>query len=172
MTYIAITADASRIRKVRKRLRRKGYEAYVPCIVTKRAIAKGGKLSRKRRIVPLMSYVLVEMPDQAVFDLWLHDVLAVKDVRGIVSNGDDAAVIPDRCVGDLREAVAKMVSDEKAARAKRWLSKGRKAVIKSGSLAGRHGTVAWIKGKKAGLEAILFGSTRVLEVEKSNLEAA
>ncbi len=53
MSYIALTADQSRVRKVRKRLRRKGYAAYVPCIVTKRVIPKGGKLSRKRRIVPL-----------------------------------------------------------------------------------------------------------------------
>lgn len=172
MTYIAITADSSRIRKVRKRLRRKGYAAYVPCIVTKRVIPKGGKVKRKRRIVPLMSYVLVEMPDRAVFDLWLHDVLATKDVRGIVRNGDDVAVIPERCVEDLREAVAKMVSDEKAEKAKKRLRSGRKAVVKTGSLAGKVGTVTWLRGKKAGLEAILFGSTRVVEVDVKNLEAA
>jgi hypothetical protein len=55
LTYIAITAKHCHLRKVRRRLRRKGYTAYLPAIIQKRIVIKGGEPCHKRRVVPLMS---------------------------------------------------------------------------------------------------------------------
>ena len=55
---------------------------------------------------------------------------------------------------------------------KRWLRSGMKATVKAGSLAGKTGTVQWVRGKRAGLEARLFGAARVVEVPVGDLEAA
>ena len=62
--------------------------------------------------------------------------------------------------------------DARAARHRRWLRKGGKAVVKSGSLAGRVGTVQWVTAKRVGLEARLFGAARVITVERDNVESA
>ncbi len=176
MTYIAIRADHAKLLRVRKRLRRKGNGAYVPAIVTKRLVPKGLKTRRKRRITPLMGYILVKVPEMIarpeVYDLWLYGVLETKDVRGYVALGDVPARIPVRSVQDLKDAVAKIRLEAEASRHRARLSKGGRAAIKSGSLAGKIGTVDWIKGKRVGLEAKLFGTTRVIEVAKDNLEAA
>lgn len=173
MTYIALRADHAHLRKVRKRLRRKGNVAYVPALVTKRIIPKGLKTRRKRHVIPLMSYILVKVPEApSVWNLWLHDVLATKDVRGYVKIDEGPALIPNSNIEHLKAEVARLCSEVAQARHKARLRSGGKATIKTGSLAGKIGTVEWIKGKRVGLEAKLFGSTRVIEVAKENLEAA
>ena len=50
--------------------------------------------------------------------------------------------------------------------------RGGKVTIKSGSLAGRVGTVQWVTAKRVGLEAMLFGAARVITVERENVESA
>jgi transcription antitermination factor NusG len=171
--YIAITANYSKIRKVRRRLRRKGLTVYVPAIVTRRPIAKGSRLKYRRRITVLMTYILVKAPDHsAVFDLWLYDILSTKDVRGYLKNNSQAATIPDSAVEDIKTTVAKLVSQMRTVNHKRWLREGAKASIKDGSLAGKTGKVQWVRKNRAGLEAMLFGSMRVVEVDAKNLEAA
>lgn len=171
MSYIALTAKYCDLLKVRRRLRRKGYTAYLPAIVQKRIVIKGGKPSHKRRVVPLMSYILVEAPSHS-FDTWLHDVLETDDVRGYLKSGDKPAMVSLGTLLSFKIDVAKMVFEMEAMRHKGRLRRGAKYTIKSGSLAGKAGTVQWIRGKKAGLEAKLFGSMRVVEVAADNLEAA
>lgn len=171
MTYVAITAKHCHLRKVRRRLRRKGYTAYLPAIVQKRIVIKGGKPSHKRRVVPLMSYILVEAPSHS-FDTWLHDVLETDDVRGYLKSGDKPAMVSLGTLLSFKIDVAKLVFEMEAMRHKAKLRRGAKYAIKTGSLAGKAGTVKWIRGKKAGLEAKLFGSMRVVEVASDNLEAA
>lgn len=171
MSYIVLTAEPSKLRKVRRRLRRKGYQAYLPAIARVRAIAKGNKIKRRRVITPLMSYILVEAPSHS-FDTWLHDVLETDDVRGYLKSGDRPATVSLGTLLSFKIDVAKLVFEMEASRHKAKLRRGAKYAVKSGSLAGRVGTVKWLRGKKAGLEAKLFGSVRVIEVAAENLEAA
>lgn len=172
MSWIVVTSKPNHLRSVRKRLRRKGYRAYIPAIARTRGVAKDGKIRHRRHITLLMSYVLVEAPPVPILDLWLHDVLGTKDVRGYLKTGDRPALVTDEAVGSLVLSVFKMRQVLRAQSTKRWLRSGMKAAIKGGSLAGKIGTVQWIKGKRAGLEAQLLGSMRVVEVKLSELEAA
>ena len=173
VSYIAITADHAKLRKVRKRLRRSGCNAYLPAIVAKRIVPKGRKLRHRRHVLPLMSYVLVEAPSRPdVFDLWLYSVLTTKDVRGYVKVGDMPALISQASVDNLKAGVKDIRFQIAAARHRSRVGLGSKSAIKTGSLAGKVGTIQWIRGKKAGLEARLFGSMRVVEVDVENLEAA
>lgn len=173
MTYVAITADHTKLRKVRRALRRKGIEAYLPAIVHKRPVVKSAKVKYRRRITPLMSYILAKAPDHpAYLDLWLYDVLQTKDVRGYVKVQDEPALILQGEVNALKDAVAQIRLDLDRQRHKRWLRTGQKASITAGTLAGKTGTISWIKGKRAGLEAKIFGAMRVVEVQVSSLEHA
>jgi len=173
MTWIALTTAPNKARAVRKRLRRRGESAYVPAMVAKRIIPKGIRTRRKRIITVLMPYVLVRAPEHtSVRALWLHGVLSVKDVSGVLYAGDDPAWIPDHAIEELKAEVARIILEASAARHRRWLSKGGKAVVKSGYLAGRVGTVQWVTAKRVGLEARLFGAARVIAVDRENVEAA
>ena len=173
MTWIALTTAPNKARAVRKRLRRRGESAYIPAMVSKRIITKGTRPRRKRIITVLMPYVLVRAPEHhSVRALWMHGVLSIKGVSGVLHAGDDPAWIPDHAIEELRAEVARMVLEASAARHRRWLRKGGKAVVKSGSLAGRVGTVQWVTAKRVGLEARLFGAARVITVERENVESA
>ncbi len=173
MAWIALTADYSKLRKVRRALRRKGVEAYLPAIVHKRPVVKSAKVKYRRKVTPLMSYILAKAPEhQAARDLWLYDVLQTKDVRGYVKVQDEPALILVGEVEALKQAVLKIRRDLDRQRHKRWLRTGQKASITAGTLAGKTGTINWIKKNKAGLEAKLFGAMRVVEVQVSALEAA
>lgn len=173
MTWIVITAEPSKLRKVRRRLRRKGYAAYLPAIARVRAVAKGTKIKRRRHITPLMSYILVKAPCESIFDLWLYDVTSTKDVRGYLkSSTDKAASVTDADLLALKAKVKWLRFETEARSMKRRLRSGMKARIRDGSLAGKLGTVQWVRGAKAGLEAQLFGSMRVVEVSTKSLEAA
>lgn len=171
-SWIVITADPAKLRKVRRRLRRKGYQAYLPAIARVRAVAKGGKLKRRRTITPLMSYILVQAPSEHVLDLWLYDVTSTKDVRGYLKQSDRPALVTDAAMTDLRATIRDVRFAMEVSAAKRRLRKGMKARITDGTLAGKSGTIEWVRGAKAGLEAQLFGSMRVVEVPASALEAA
>jgi len=173
MTWIALTTAPNKARAVRKRLRRRGESAYIPAMVAKRIIPKGTRTRRKRFITVLMPYVLVRSPEHdSVRALWLHGVLSVKDVSGVLHAGDDPAWIPDHVIDDFKAEVARIVLEARAVRDRRLLFKSGKAVIKSGSLAGRVGTVQWVTAKRVGLEARLFGAARVIAVDRENVEAA
>ena len=173
MTWIALTTAPNKARAVRKRLRRRGESAYIPVMVAKRIIPKGTRTRRKRFITVLMSYVLVRAPEHiGVRALWLHGVLSVKDVSGVLHAGDDPAWIPDHAIEELKAEVARIIFEASAARHRSWLRKGGKVTIKSGSLAGRVGTVQWVTAKRVGLEARLFGASRVIAVDRENVEAA
>lgn len=172
MSYIVITADPSKLRLVRRRLRRKGYAAYLPAIARVRAVAKGGKLKRRRTITPLMSYILVQVPSEHVLDLWLYDVTSTKDVRGYLKQSDMPALVTDAAMTELRATIRNVRFMMEASAAKRRLRKGMKARVTDGTLAGKSGTIEWVRGARIGLEAQLFGSMRVVEVPASALEAA
>lgn len=172
MSWIAITTAPNKTRRVRKRLRRLGMTAYVPAICQTRIIPKGGRARRRRHITVLMPYVLVKAPAPEIAALWLHQVISVKDVQGVIQSGDAAATIPDASVERLKINVACLKLETEARQHRRRLRKGGKARIIAGSLAGRAGTVAWVAKNRVGLEATLFGATRVVVVEKEKLEAA
>jgi transcription antitermination factor NusG len=172
LTWIVITAEPSKLRKVRRRLRRKGYQAYLPAIARVRAIAKGSKVKCRRVLTPLMSYILVKAPCDSIFDLWLYDVTSTKDVRGYLKTADRPALVPDLDIQALKAKVKWLRFESEARTMKRRLRSGMKARVKEGTLAGKAGTVQWVRGAKAGLEAQLFGSMRVVEVKAKDLEAA
>ena len=171
-SWIVITADPAKLRKVRRRLRRKGYPAYLPAIARVRAVAKGGKLKRRRTITPLMSYILVQAPSEHVLDLWLYDVTSTEDVRGYLKQSDMPALVTDAAMTELRATIRNVRFMMEASAAKRRLRKGMKARVTDGTLAGKSGTIEWVRGARIGLEAQLFGSMRVVEVPASALEAA
>ena len=111
MTYIAITADYAKLRKVRRALRLKGVEAYLPAIVHHRPVVKSAKIRYRRRVTPLMSYILARAPDHpAARDLWLYDVLQTKGVRGYVKFIDRPALIDEKHIADLKAAVAQTIA--------------------------------------------------------------
>lgn len=172
MSYIVVTAEPSKLRKVRRRLRRKGYQAYLPAIARVRAIAKGSKVKRRRVLTPLMSYILVKAPCDSIFDLWLYDVTSTKDVRGYLANDGSASVVSADGFSNFKVSVDFLVRARLQAMQPSQLRSGMKARVKEGSLAGKLGTVQWVRGAKAGLEAQLFGSMRVVEVKAKDLEAA
>ena len=171
-SWIVITADPAKLRKVRKRLRRKGYQAYLPAIARVRAVAKGNKIKRRRTITPLMSYILVQAPSEHVLDLWLYDVTSTEDVRGYLKQSDMPALVTDAAMTELRATIRNVRFMMEASAAKRRLRKGMKARVTDGTLAGKSGTIEWVRGARIGLEAQLFGSMRVVEVPASALEAA
>jgi transcription antitermination factor NusG len=73
---------------------------------------------------------------------------------------------------ELRATIRNVRFAMEVSAAKRRLRKGMKARVTDGTLAGKSGTIEWVRGAKAGLEAQLFGSMRVVEVPASALEAA
>lgn len=173
MTWLVITAKHHDLRKVRRRLRRAGHNAYLPAIAKRRTIAKGGKPKRYRVVMPLMSYILVKCPAPEVADLWLYQVASTKGVVGYLkSASDQAAMVTDGAVTELKAKVKWLRFETEARSMKRRLRSGMKARVREGSLAGKLGTVAWVRGAKAGLEAQLLGSMRVVEVKAKDLEAA
>lgn len=173
MTYIAITADYQKLIKVRRALRRKGIEAYLPAVILKRPILKASRLKYRRRVTPMMRYIITKLPEHtAARDLWLYDIKTMKDVRGWVTVSGEPALIKEADVTELRKAVSEILLSMEAARHKRWLRTGSKVSIKSGSLAGKTGTIQEIKRKRVELEMMLFGAKRIVTVEKDSLEAA
>lgn len=174
MTYIAITADYQKLIKVRRALRRKGIEAYLPSIVLKRPILKASRLKYRRRVTPMMRYIIAKLPEHtAARDLWLYDVKTMKDVRGWVTIQGEPALIRDADVTELRKAVSEILLSMEAARHKRWLRTGSKASVKEGSFAGKIGTVSWVKKKRAELEVKAFGGKAItINVPIASLEAA
>lgn len=175
MSYIAITADFAKLRKVRRALRRKGVEAYLPAIVNRHAVAKSSKIKYRRRVTPLMSYILAKAPDHpAAMNLWLHDIRSTKDVRGYMTIKDEPALISDDEVFGVWCQVSDILREVELSKrkCKRWFRAGAKARMQEGTLAGRVGTIQWVRGKRAGLEAKIFGAMRVVEVPVSALEAA
>lgn len=168
MTWIAITVDPGKARAVRKRLRKDGLNAYLPAIVVREGLRK------RRRIVPLMNYVLVEEPEHfAVRHLMLVHVLRTRDVTGCVGvRGLGPSIIPGSDVDALKLRIANMLFEQQAARHKSFLRKGSRAKIKSGPLMGTTGTVTWANRQRVEIEAILFSGMRVITVRREDVEAA
>ncbi len=171
MTYIALIAEHRHLRLVRKRLRHAGQTAYLPALVTKRIVPKGRRTRLRRRIIPLMSYILVKEPEacpSGFYDLWLHAVLETKGVRGYVTGH-----IPEASVEKVRAAVQDIITRAEAARHKWKLRRGLKArYTGDGPMRNKVGTIEWIKPHTIGLEMMLFGAERVVTVKRSDLEAA
>ena len=173
VSYIAIRTERGELFKVRRRLRRAGFNAYLPVIITRRRVPKGDRVKHVRHFESMMRWVLVEAPESSpVFDLWLHSVTSTKGVVSYLKSGDQAGRVSQNDVDVLKDGVAKIRFQIAAARHRSRVGLGSKSAIKTGSLAGKVGTIQWIRGKKAGLEARLFGSMRVVEVDVENLEAA
>lgn len=169
MTWIAITTEPRKQRLARKRLRRKGYDAYLPCIVVKRPM----KIWRKRQVVQVMPYIFVRIPHQSMTELMLHDILSTRDVRSYIgSKVYGPQIVKDGEIAALKTAISGMVLDAEAARYAANVSLGERARIKAGTLAGKVGTVTWVKNQRARLEAFIFGAVRVVEVKAEDLEAA
>lgn len=174
LTWLAITTEPGKARIVRRRLRRDGINAYLPAIVIKETVLRSNKAKRHRRIMPLMSYVLVEEPREfAVRHLMLHHVLETRGVTGYVGiKGLGPSIIPNSDIEALRTRIANMLFEQQAARHKSYLRKGSRARIKAGPLAGKTGTITWANKQKAEIEAMLFGGLRTITVRRDDLEAA
>lgn len=174
MSWIAITVTPGKARIVRKRLRRDGLIAYLPALVIRETVLRSNKAKKRRRVVPLMSYILIQEPEQfAVRHLMLHHVLNTRDVTGYIGiRGLGPSIIPNSDIEALRTRIANMLFEQQAARHKSYLRKGSRARIKAGPLAGKTGTITWANKQKAEIEAMLFGGLRTITVRRDDLEAA
>ncbi len=165
-TWIAITVLPGKARAVRRRLRRDGLNAYLPAMVIREGLKK------RRRIVPLMSYILVEEPEHfSVRHLMLVHVLRTRDVTGCVGvRGLGPSIIPGSDVDALKIRVANILFEQKAARHRSFLRKGSRAKIKAGPLMGTTGTVTWANRQRIEIEAVLFSGLRVITVRREDVE--
>jgi transcription antitermination factor NusG len=170
LSYIVVTAEPSKLRKVRRRLRRKGYTAYLPAIARVRAIAKGSKVKRKRHVTPLMSYIFVQCPDEAVTGLWLYDITETKDVRAYVKVNERAALVSDEDVSRLAAAIKNMRFVAEANATRRRLRKGDSAKAKNGAFTNHTGTVLDIKKQMVEWETYLFGRPTTVRLKATDLE--
>lgn len=173
MTWLAITTEPRKQRIVRKRLRRKGYDAYLPCLVIRQTTIKANRASKRRRVMQLMPYIFVREPHKHMRELVLYDILSTRDVRGYVGSkvrGPD--IVQEDAIDALRASIAGLRLDMDAARYKSSLRRGGKAIIKAGTLAGRKGTITWVHRQRARLETMVFGAMREVEVAVKDLEAA
>ena len=167
MTWYALTVKDKPVLAVRRLLRRQGIEAYVPAHA--RAVA-----GRKRRVVSaLMPYIFVRAPSPNVTALWMHQVSSTRFVRGFVGAKRESGVITiaDAEITALKAHLVDVMALTIEARRRRYIRRGGRALIKSGPLSGRHGTVVWTNGMRAKLEANFWGA-RFVEIAVENLEAA
>lgn len=166
-----MTAKTTDLRKARRALRRKGYRAYIPALVSRRPTLKRGI---KRRVTLLMRCVLVEAPaNKIIHGLWLHDVLSVPYVSGYFANSDGGlAFVPNEQVQRVVDVVANLRMELRAAAAAKRLRPGQIVKMKNGHMKGNAAKIVWLRGNRAKIEAMVFGSMRVVEVKSSQLEAA
>lgn len=176
MTYVAITADYQKLIKVRRALRRKGIEAYLPSIIVKRPILKASRLKYRRRVTPMMRYIIAKLPEhQVARDLWLYDIKTMKDVRGWVTIQGEPALISENDVMAVWCQVSDIIKemDLSKKKKKRWFRAGEKARLQDGSFAGKVGSIQWVTKKRAELEIIAWGSKVItINVPIASLEAA
>ena len=174
MTYYAIQTEPGRLPVVRQLLRRAGHDCYLPAEI------RYSHRRKKRLIVPMMPYLFVKAPHlfskapPKVQALWMHQIKAVRHVKGFVAMTRLEGPIPlaDDKIDVLRRSIDDWRSVERARKTLSGLRKGGKAVVKHGPLAGRKGTVTWVSGNRAKLEAFIFGTSRVVTVQVDQLEAA
>lgn len=167
MSWIAIRTEPGRLPVVRQLIKRKGDTAYLPAEI------RWNHRRRKRIVVPMMPYLFVQCPEPELFSLWLCRVKGVRYVKAVIGTLDHGPLlIADYKIEILRRAIDDWRLGVAAQRAKKHFGKGSTARIKSGPLAGRKGTVAHIRGNRARLEALIFGSVRTVEITLEQLEAA
>lgn len=172
MTYIALTAKHHDLRKVRKRLRRRGLTAYVPCVAQKVFVTKGEKSGRRTRVATISNYIYVEAPaNAAMLPLFIHSLTQTKGVIGRVDG-----LIPDDDVTYMRAYVDAMLFEMAAARQrakkKTLLRRGDKARVTGGHFKEAVGKISWINKKALQLEAELNGRRQKIVVSRDSVEAA
>ena len=175
MSYIVVTAEPAKLRKVRRRLRRKGYTAYLPAIARRKAYMKdvGGKqviVKRKLIVSPLMSYIFVEVPDAHVMDLWLYDVKATRDARDYLKSGDSPALVPGDKIAELKTFIERSLSHAEAMEIRKRLFKGDSAKAKNGAFANHAGVVLEIRKQVVKWETYLFGRPTTVLMKADDLE--
>jgi len=168
LTFYALRAEPGRLPVVRQLLRRQGVECYLPAEIRR------NHRRNKRIIVPMMPYLFVKAPAPELQALWMQQVRATRHVKGFVAVNAMSGPHP---ISDAKiEVLKRSIKDFRDVnRAKKQLSalrRGGKAVVKSGPLAGRKGTVKHTTSRMTKLEAWIFGTIRVVTVETEKLEAA
>lgn len=168
MTYFALRCEPGRLPIVRRLLKRQGHDVYLPAEIRR------NHKRRKRIVVPMMPYLFVKAPAPELQALWMQQVRATRHVKGFVAVNSMSGPHP---IADAKiEVLKRSIKDFRDVnRAKKQLSalrRGGKAVVKSGPLAGRKGTVKHTTSKITKLEAWIFGTMRVVTVETEKLEAA
>ncbi len=168
MTYYALITEPGRLPVVRRLLRRSGADCYLPAEI------RFNHRRKMRVVVPMMPYLFVKAPAPELQALWMQQVKSVRYVRGFVAITKMAGPHPiaDTKIEVLRKTIADWRNVEHGRKTLGGLRRGASAVVKNGPLAGRKGTVSWINGNRARLEAFIFGSSRVVEVAVRDLEAA
>ena len=171
--WYAIRTEPKKERSVRRALRRQGNAVYMPATVYRASLRKcTGR--RPRAIAPMFpSYLFVECESPALLNLWMRSVLDTKHVKSFIApRGGQASPMKPETIAELRRRVEAHKALTARMRESTKLRLGGEARVKTGTLAGKHGEVTKLRGKKARILAWLFGELREVEVERSNLEAA
>ena len=168
MTWLALRTEPGRLPIVRRLLKRAGNDCYLPAEI------RLNHRRRKRIVVPMMPYLFVKSPAPELQALWMQQIKGVRYVKGFVATNpiNGPCHIADAKIEVLRRSIADYRNVERGRKALNQLRKGSRATVKNGPLAGRKGTVSWVNGDRAKLEAFIFGSLRTVTIETSQLEAA
>ena len=168
MTFYALRAEPGRLPVVRQLLRRQGMECYLPAEIRR------NHRRNKRIIVPMMPYLFVKAPEPELQALWMPQVRATRHVKGGVAVNAMSGPHPihDAKIEVLKRSIKDVRDVNRAKKQLSALRRGGKAVVKSGPLAGRKGTVKHTTSRMTKLEAWIFGTMRVVTVETEKLEAA
>lgn len=168
MTFYALRAEPGRLPVVRQLLRRQGMECYLPAEIRR------NHRRNKRIIVPMMPYLFVKAPEPELQALWMQQVRATRHVKGFVAVNAMSGPHPihDAKIEVLKRSIKDVRDVNRAKKQLSALRRGGKAVVKSGPLAGRKGTVKHTTSRMTKLEAWIFGTMRVVTVETEKLEAA
>ena len=168
MTYFAIRTEPGRLPVVRQLLRRAGTECYLPAEIRR------NHRRNKRIVVPMMPYLFVKAPAPKLQVLWMQQIRATRHVKGFVAINAMAGPHPiaDTKIEVLRRSIKDLRDVTRAKKQLSALRRGSKAVVTTGPLAGRKGTVRHTTPKITRLEAWIFGTLRVVTVETQKLEAA
>lgn len=117
-------------------------------------------------------YLFVACENIEVKNLWMRQVLDTKHVNSFIGSSGVASSLKDEAMTELRRKIEDYKASAARQRESTKLRLGSKAMITTGTLAGKRGEITMLRGKKARILAWLFGELREVEVKTSNLEAA
>ena len=147
-------------------LSRQGLEVIIP---TETKLRRKNRYSKKKEPVTyamLIGYIFVEIPEKVPW--WAPCRFPV--VRSVVGIDGQPTAIPFAEIGRLN--ALGYVPHKNSRNTRAGLLEGEEVIIAGGPLQGWLGRIEEVKGQKARMFFEMLGSTREIEIDLENLEAA